>query len=162
MLGCTGIGFFYVEKMKQREHQLQQIRRILICMRGEIRYGNETLPEIMMCLKEKTDKIFAAFFSEMEEKLRENQNGTFAQVWKIVSDKFLDRTRLGVNEKKEWMELGENLGHLDREMQINLLTIYEEHFRDYVKEQQNRIKQEEKLYQILGVMSGIFITVILV
>ena len=47
-------------------------------------------------------------------------------------------------------------------MQIALLTVCEAHMDEYIEKEKNQIRQQAKVYQTLGIMSGIFLIMILV
>ena len=66
------------------------------------------------------------------------------------------------NLKKEWLTLGENLGYLDMEMQLHMLEIFQTHLSESMEEEREEVKRQSKLSRILGVMSGIFLTVLLI
>ena len=92
----------------------------------------------------------------------EERNEPLAVIWKNAMLEALQVSSLSREQKKEWEELGNNLGYLDREMQLVLLQISQEHFGDFIEEERERYKKHARLYQTLGVMSGIFLVVILI
>lgn len=160
--GCGAIGFFQAEKMRKRLMEMQYVRRYVLFMKGEIRCGNRTIPETLLQLEKRANGIWKLFFKRTGEKLWNTSNGTLACVWSKEVENSLSRSFLREEDKKEWRELGENLGYLDREMQLNLLEIYEEHIMDSIEREKERMGTQTKLYQALGVMSGIFLAIVLV
>ena len=162
IIGCGAMGFLEAEKMKKRLMEMQYIRRYVLFMKGEIRYGNKTLPETLLQLEKRANGVWKQFFKKTGEKLWDTSNGTLACIWKEEVEHSLSASLLRAEEKKEWKELGENLGYLDQEMQINLLEIYEEHIGESIEQEKERMSTQTKLCQVLGVMSGIFLVIILV
>ena len=101
------------------------------------------------------------FFIEWQKKCTK-KNAPLTEIWKDTMREVLQVSRLTVKQKKEWEELGENLGYLDCEMQLVLLQICQEHFQDFIREEQEKYKKHARLYQTMGVMSGIFLVVIFI
>ena len=162
IIGCGAIGFFEAEKMKKRLLEMQYIKRYVLFMKGEIRYGNKTLPETFLQLEKRANGVWKDFFGRTGKKLWNTSNGTLSYVWEEEVENSLSSSLLREAEKKEWKELGENLGYLDQEMQINLLEIYEQHLGESIEKEKEKMSTQTKLYQVLGVMSGIFLVIILV
>ena len=64
IIGCGAIGFFEAEKMKRRLIEMQYIRRYVLFMKGEIRYGNKTLPETLLQLEKRANGVWKQFFKK--------------------------------------------------------------------------------------------------
>ena len=58
-------------------------------------------------------------------------------------------------------ELGENLGFLDKDMQMNYINLYLENLSLSIAENQDKVQADEKLSRVLGILAGIFIIVFL-
>ena len=162
ILGCTSIGFYIVERMRRRLAELELIKRQLLFMRGEMRSGYQPLAEIFSRLEERMLGEWKSFYGFLREKLSTNRTEMLAELWGEAISSRLKRSLLDEEEMRTWNELGENLGYLDREMQIALLTVCEAHMDEYIEKEKDQIKQQAKVYQTLGIMSGIFLTMILV
>lgn len=160
--GCSAIGFFEADKMRKRLLEMQYIRRYVLFMKGEIRSGNKTIPETLLQLGKRANGIWKNFFQKTGEKLWDTSNGTLDKVWRMQVQDSLAKSYLRDEDKRQWIELGENLGYLDREMQLNLLAVYEEHLSESIEREKEQIATHTKLYQALGVMSGVFLAIILV
>ena len=58
--------------------------------------------------------------------------------------------------------LGENLGYLDKEMQLNTIDLYITQIQGELDDAVDSVKEKVRLYNMLGVMAGIFITIVLI
>lgn len=58
-------------------------------------------------------------------------------------------------------ELGENLGFLDKDMQMNYINLYLENLSLSIAENRDKVQADEKLSRVLGILAGIFIIVFL-
>ena len=59
------------------------------------------------------------------------------------------------------IQFGENLGYLDKDMQINTLDLYITQLETEITELAENLKEKTYLYNTLGVMAGVFISIVL-
>ena len=102
IIGCGAMGFLEAEKMKKRLMEMQYIRRYVLFMKGEIRYGNKTLPETLLQLEKRANGVWKQFFKRTGEKLWNTSNRTLACIWEEEVEKSLSSSLLRKEEKKEW------------------------------------------------------------
>lgn len=160
--GCTAIGFWNAECMRRRLQEMQELKRYVLFMKGEICCRNRTLPETLLELEKKAKGIWKKFFHNTGRSLEKMEEGTLAEIWKKEMTRQLSGSYLKEREKKEWLTLGENLGYLDMEMQLHMLEIFQVHLSESMEEEREEVKSQSKLSRILGIMSGIFLTVLLI
>ena len=60
------------------------------------------------------------------------------------------------------IHFGENLGYLDKEMQLATIDLYLATIETEIEEAVRTVKEKTYLYNSLGVMAGIFLTIILI
>ena len=60
------------------------------------------------------------------------------------------------------IHFGENLGYLDKHMQMNTFELYLSQLDDEITELSRTVKGKAYLYNSLGIMAGIFITIIMI
>ncbi|MDF2951843.1 MAG: hypothetical protein K0S18_1426 [Anaerocolumna sp.] len=158
---CTGMGWYFSSELKNRISDLRDLRKIIILLRGDIRYANTPLPEAVQALSVRQEGKYKVFLSEIAEKLNELGGKSFQSIWKETIDKKLDNTSLSKKDLEHLGQLGENLGYLDKDMQINTLDLYLSQIEEEIKELTRNVKEKTYLYNSLGVMGGIFITIIM-
>lgn len=159
--GCSAIGFWRAECMRRRLQEMHELKRYVLFMKGEICCQNHTLPETFLELEKKAKGIWGKFFHNIARSLEKMEEGTLAEIWKREMAEQLSGSYLKEREKREWLALGENLGYLDMEMQLHMLEIFQVHLNESMEEEREEVKNQSKLSRILGVMSGIFLTVLL-
>ncbi len=93
----------------------------------------------------------------------EHLNGTtFQGIWKQMKENYLKGLPL---LKKDWdhlLDFGDHLGYLDKEMQLNTIELYLEQLEEEILSAQGNLKKNGKLYQSLGIMGGILITILII
>ena len=162
IFGCAAMGFYMVERMKRRIVELEQVKKQLMFMEGEIRVGFRPVKDIFAQLEQRTEGNWKAFYCFLQTNMERKKQGALASIWMEGIKETLKTSLLNQNEKRTWQELGENLGYLDKEMQITLLHICEEHFEEYRLQAEEYLEGNAKIYQTLGIMGGIFLTIIFV
>ncbi|MDF2472414.1 MAG: hypothetical protein K0R92_100 [Lachnospiraceae bacterium] len=158
---CTGMGWYFSSELRNRIADLKELKKIIILLRGDIRYANTPLPEAVQALAIRQEGKYKLFLSEIADRLKELGGISFQTIWKETIEKKLDNTSLSKKDLEYLGQLGENLGYLDKDMQINTLDLYLSQIEEEIKELTRNVKEKTYLYNSLGVMGGIFITIIM-
>jgi stage III sporulation protein AB len=161
ILSSAGMGFFFSNEMKCRIEDLRELKKLIVLLRGDIRYGNTPLPEAISAIARRHTGCFAAFFTKVSAKLNELSGLTFSDIWKEAAEKELMGTSLMKKDKLHLIQFGENLGYLDKDMQMNTLDLFITQLEDEIKEQAKSVKERAYLYNSIGIMAGIFISIVM-
>jgi stage III sporulation protein AB len=169
VIGCvlviassTGIGFFFSTEMKSRIEDLKELKKLIGLLKGDIRYANTPLPEAISVIARRYQGSFCKFFQYVSTKLQELSGQTFTQVWKTAVEKELINTSLVKKDKMQLTSFGENLGYLDKDMQMNTFELYLSQLEEEIVELTRTVKERSYLYNSLGIVAGVFITIIMV
>lgn len=162
ILSSTLMGFYCSNELKSRINDIKELRKLIILLRGDIRYGNTPLPEAICAISRRHEGSFKKFFDRISERLSENSGYTFSQVWREAVEDELSQTSLNKRDKFSLIQFGENLGYLDKEMQMNTLELFLTQIEDEISELSKTVKEKSYLYSTLGIMAGIFISIILI
>ncbi len=161
ILSFTALGFYFSNELKLRLSQMRELKKNIMILRGDIRYGGTPLPEALASLAHRSAGAFHDFFENTAEKLSDGEGGTFSEIWGSCVDKELKNTSLKEQDKDQLIRLGENLGFLDQEMQLNTIDLYLNLLEEEIKEQAENVKERTRIYNMLGFMAGLFITIII-
>jgi stage III sporulation protein AB len=161
IVSSAGTGFFFSNEMKCRIEDMKELRKLMVLLRGDIRYANSPLPEAINSIARRNKGSFEAFLTEVSKKLHELSGLTFPDIWKDAVEKKLANTSLKRKDKLLLTQFGENLGYLDKDMQINTLDLYISQLEDEISESSKTVKEKSYLYNSLGIMAGIFISIIM-
>jgi stage III sporulation protein AB len=156
------MGFYCGNELKSRINDIKELRKLMVLLRGDIRYGNTPLPEAICAIARRHEGSFKAFLEKVSARLNENLGYTFSQVWKEAVEAELLSTSLNKKDKLGLIQFGENLGYLDKEMQMNTLELFLTQMEDEIIELSKTAKEKSYLYSTLGIMAGIFVTIILI
>lgn len=133
----------------------------MFLLRGEIKYSTTPLPEAFSTIAKRTKAPFSDMLMSVSERLSSKDSQTIKDIWYEESEKWLLETKLDGTEKDRFMSLGDNLGYLDKEMQLSNIDLYLEQLEEDINVLQKAVSSKCKLYRSLGVMAGIFITIII-
>ncbi|TAH66651.1 MAG: stage III sporulation protein AB [Anaerolineaceae bacterium] len=162
ILSSTLMGFYCSNELKSRIDNLRELRKLIVLLRGDIRYGNTPLPEAISAIARRHEGNFKEFFTKVSERLSEHSGNTFSQIWKEAVEIELLKTSLNKKDKSSLIQFGDNLGYLDKEMQMNTLELFLTQLEDEINELSKTAKEKSYLYNTLGIMAGIFISIILI
>lgn len=158
----TAIGFLLSGRLKERIEELKTIKKLLVLLRGEIRYNHATLTESFQIIAGRMDSIYEMFLLRVSEDLKAMDGQTLAQIWEHnVRDCFRE-SAMSREDKDRLISLGSQLGYLDIEMQLNTIELYLEQLQEEISSAQETLKRNGKLYQTMGVIAGIFVVLLIV
>jgi len=158
---CSGIGMYYSGEFRVRLEDMKELKKMIILLRGDIRYANTPLPEAISSIARKNNGRFEKFFVFISNKLNDFPGVTFASVWKESVETNLNQTAINKKDKVDLVQFGESLGYLDKDMQINTLDLYLEQLENVINDLLGNVKEKTYLYNTLGVMAGLFISIIM-
>jgi stage III sporulation protein AB len=161
LLGTSGIGFCRAWNIQRQYEQLQYLRKIIILLRGEIEYTVSCMSEVFFRLSGRVCEPYADLFSELAQKLEQNEGENFWHIWREIIIKRLRSYLCCDREVDKLEELGETLGYLDKEMQINYMNLYLEQLEQSIHERREKLADDEKLNRMLGILAGIFLIIFL-
>lgn len=162
ILSSTAMGFYFSNDMKCRIEDMKELRKLIGLLRGDIRYANTPLPEAINSIHRRHSGNYHAFFNQVSLELCELSGHTFSEIWKSAVESRLINTSLTKKDKLHLSQFGENLGYLDKDMQMNTIDLYLSQLEEVINEQSKTVKEKAYLYNTLGIMAGIFITIIMI
>lgn len=162
ILSGSAMGFKASENLILQNNRLKQLKKIIIMLRGEVNFNHSTIGEAFSSISNKTNAPFNDFFRYISVKLENYSGEPLVKVWKEAVKCKLSNAGLSTSHLQKLGELGENLGYLDKEMQIKTFDLYLEQLEQEILENNNKMKDNCKLYKCLGVMGGILVTLIIV
>lgn len=163
LAGCIGLGVYQSYLVKLRLENLADLKRSLICLRGEIEFGRTPLPEAFSCLGRRSHGDVSVFFQKLSRKLipGTTQGNSMAELWEeAAKETFVSKT-LAAKDFKEWLELGQTIGYLDSKMQVDTINLYIERLEQSLETGREEKSAKVRLYNLLGVMAGVFITIMI-
>lgn len=157
----SAIGVYFSNRIKERVEDLKLLKRDMFILKGDIRYAKATLPESLDGIAERNKGKFYLFFRTVADQLLSGEGYSFQEIWSDAVKEHLNTTCMSEKDKMYFASLGENLGYLDKEMQINTIDLYLARLDEEIESASKAVLEKAKLYNILGIIGGIFITIIM-
>lgn len=162
LCSSTAIGFYFSSILKSRLEDLKEIKKYFLILKGDIRYGKTPLPEAIKELAERSEGNFHLFFLNLEERMSRLDGEPFQLIWEQGITKDLKNTSLTKEDKMCLTRMGNNLGYLDQDMQLNTIDLYVSQLELTIKELYTGIGEKTRLYKTMGIMAGLFLTIIMI
>lgn len=161
IFACAALGYGKSAGISARLFLLREIEKMLLLLMGEITYRKETLPEAMLCVSGKVQEPLHVFLRETAKMAQKYQGERFAGIFRENAEKYLKNSDLTQKDFEEFVQLGEYLGYLDADMQKNTSQWYLQQLKTEIEALAGEIPAKKKLYQSLGILSGIFLAILL-
>ena len=132
IIGGAGIGYARSLELTRSQKNLESLLQLLLLLKGEIRCANSTLPDA---------------FREIADKIRD----PFGHIL---------RSRDRREEVEVLRSLGCRLGYLDKEMQIRQIEFLENNLEVRRNQLREKLPEQKKICQTLGILGGILLAVL--
>lgn len=145
---------------KNYEH-MRMLEQLLNRLRNEIRYSRSSLREVFAKIGLDFDGPFQQWMHQMNQRMQQKEGESFSAIWKETVEKCLSDCGIPERDRERLLEIGRQLGDADLDGQIRAIELYLEELKHSMEDMRTELKSKEKLCHCLGVMSGIFIVILL-
>ena len=161
ILSCSAMGLSMSRRIAGRYRELVELKRLLGLMEGRIRFGGGTLREIFTELAEQAEPPYNRFFAHAAASMEQGTGIHLSEHWSGAMRAELSETRLAPDDLVLLEDLGRDLGGLDKATQLQTLMFAAQQLEERRQELLLELPVKRKLYSCLGVLSGLFLTVLL-
>lgn len=160
----AGFGSCPVHKMKERTREMEELYFCLLRLKSEINHGIKPLPE---ALKSATDSkrtegdgVYKTVMKRIAGRM-EKGNAAYEVLVKKSAEEVFDGSVLTKEEQEAFVDTFLLLGGGDREKQIQMISYYAETVRLAIAQEKQKKKEQAYLYRSMGILGGLFLSVIL-
>lgn len=161
VIACTALGAGAVLRMRERKCLLERMRRMIVHLRGEIMYANVTLETAFWRTGKREEGKLSELFCSVARRLENEAGENFAEMWREEAETILKDTSLKRQDMEQLVCFGKSLGYLDRDMQERVIRFYLEDLELAIENIRREEPEKSRLFFGLGILSGLFLTVIL-
>ncbi len=162
VIASSLFGYMYSIDYLERISQLEKIKTMLMHLKGEINYSNNSVGESLKNVSLKIDGVISEFLNNVQLLLKENKM-PLDKIWESVTDEFLMKSsKLNRQDLTELKEFGKGLGTSDRQTQVNNILRYEKLIEIAICELKECKNEKCKLYRTFGIMVGVFLAIIFI
>lgn len=159
---CTGFGLAFADYQKKRLRAIRILKKAVITLRGQILYANAPIGEALKETGERMPDPVRFFFLAVAERLEEGEGSSLREIWKEELGKIQEEWALEKQDLSDFEQFGSELGYLDLSMQEKTLNLYLERLEWTEKTFQSSLDGKVRLCASLGVLSGIFLVIVLI
>ena len=164
ILAGAGFGACPVHKMMERTKEFEELYFCLLRLKSEISHGGKPLPEAIKAAadskKEVATGIFRSVMRNLAARLEKGREAYETQLRECVTDGFRD-TVITKEEQDAFADTFLLLGGGDKEKQVQMLAYYAETVRLVIAQEKQKKKEKSYMYRSLGILGGIFLSVIM-
>lgn len=158
--GCIGMGLWCSQSYVRKWRNLKNCQKAMVILRNEIAYGRTPLPAAFWQMASRTGGTVSAFFDTVAERL-EAGGDRLEQIWSATLEEILTAREMREEDRKELADLGNTLGYLDVQMQLQALELYERRLGDSLDIWERDREKKTRLYPVLGTMGGVLVCLII-
>lgn len=159
LAGTGGIGLSLVGEYALRIRTLGQIRDMMHYINDLVLYEYASLPEAFARTAERMEAPFSDFLRKVAGQLEEFSGEEISFLWKNNAQMLKDTMN-----KKDYLEFSECMqqtGFSDAKGQSQALKAYEQRLELMLHRLSEQKEEKCRLYQTLGIMSGVFVCILL-
>ena len=157
MMSASLMGYLFSKDYIERINRLEQIQKMLILLKGEISYSNNSVQEALENISEMIEGKVGEFVTKVQESFKKSEI-PLSVAWSLGVDNIFDKkSSLKSEDKNSLKDFGRGLGITDRQTQINNIEKYQSQIQLTIKELKEEKNEKCKLYRMLGITCGAFL-----
>lgn len=161
LTATTGAGYVYSKELKAYLKKMLYLRYIFSLIKGEIAYTHAPLPEIFKEVGRRIKNPFSTWLMETAKTMEKREETGFARAWSRCVDKYLKELGLKREHSIFIKEAGTFLGSLESDTLDHTLQMYLNRMDLEIEKIRENLAAKTRIGSCLGVMSGVFLIVIL-
>ena len=163
IVACGGFGAYPVRRMSIRINEMELFYFCLLRLKSEICHTMDSLPDALLNASQNAERkgsLYAKAFRLFSEKLREGGERYEVLLEHTIAEVFTENVITG-EEIESFRRMFLSLGGADKERQAGILGYYSEQVLGRMNEEKQKKKERGYLYRSMGVLLGVFLTVVL-
>ena len=161
VVASTGLGMYMSNICSLEIKQLKEFKKIIMHLKGEISYGNTSLPDAIKVIAKKEDGVFKDFLNGLDIELNTLQGVRFRCIWEKAVEDTLNKTCISLKNREMIKGLGRELGYMDKHTQLGCLDVFLYEIDEEIKDKMLAVKDKVRIYNVTGVLFGVFVVIIL-
>ena len=163
ILICSGyLGILFSGRFKKRVRQLEELQNAMLQLEFDIDFLNVTLCEAFEGIAKNTDGILKEVFFYVADRLQKSPGCDMQRLWQRAMIKYSDDLALTEEDIQIIRDFSKTLGSGNREKEKNNIKVTQMRLKIAVDEAVSEAKKNIKMYRGLGLLSGVFMVIVLV
>ena len=158
----TGAGILYGLELQEYLEKLWYIRHVVYLLKGELEYSNAPLSEVFGQVARRVKDPFRKWLFNMEAQVERREADQFLKIWNRSIDQYLGELHLKSTHTLQLKELGNIIGQSDRLTESKNIALYLNRLELEIEKVREGMTAKKRIGNCLGIMSGVFLVVILI
>lgn len=160
-VSCSVYGFVKGQQFWQRLEELKEIQKLFYALMADIRFGQISLSESFERISGQVGEPFSRMLKNVCGEMHWRGGRTMAGIWKDEADLCLKKCALNQKDREEFVKIGQQLGSLDRETQVQMIQLYLNDLEFTTGEIAGSIQGKQKICRMFGVVIGLLLVILL-
>lgn len=160
LAGTGGIGFSLVGEYMMRIYTLGRIKDMMHYMNDLIVYEYASLPEAFARTADRMEAPFSEFLKKVAFQMEEFSGENVSFLWKNNAQML--KEKMNKKDYAEFADCMQQTGFSDVQGQSQTLKNYEQRLELLLHRLTEQKEEKCRLYQTLGIMSGVFFCILLI
>ena len=160
--GCLGMGYFYIEKEKQKVNFAQMWDDVLAIFLNEISYKKQSLAFAAYEIGQKIDGEEGSCFRKIYDRMMEHNRDDFSNIWIEEWESYSKKNKIAYKEKKLIEEFVYVTSFDDTEILIKMIEEQQKKWRNLRMEIIEGQKERKKIILTLSVCFSLMLILILI
>lgn len=161
LIGFSIVGFYYSYKPVYRKNDLLEMKRGLLSLSSEIIFFS-SITEAIFSVEKTLAKPIKNIFIKFRENIEKRRGEELFLLWEDALKDGSYETYFTKEDIEHISTVGKVIGTFDRQLNIEGISIVIEYINSTIKNIENEKNKSLRLYQSLGVLSGLMIIVLLI
>lgn len=161
ILATSMAGVMYGLELHDYVKKLSDIRRILQMIQGEIHYTSAPLGNVFYDLSRKVCEPYKSWLQEISRETELREEDHFENIWNKCVEQQLKSLHLKQSHLAKVKEFGRYFGRMDYKTLEQTGTSYLDEFNYEIQKLRDAVESKKRIANCIGIMSGIFIVILL-
>lgn len=159
--GTSFLGFWWAANYKRRMEELGQMEHLMHMLYGEIKYREGNFSESFLSIGRHCNGRIQIFAIQLSDALNEGSGDPFFIIWTNAVKRCWKNSALTEEDKDIFISVGKKMGYLDKEMQLNTIELFLTQIEQRQEALRKMLPEKCRISRLIGVLSGIFIVILL-
>ncbi|MBE5927563.1 MAG: hypothetical protein E7270_11465 [Lachnospiraceae bacterium] len=159
----TLLGIKLSDNLRYRIEELEELKKLMIMLRGEIMYNVASVSEGIRRIKPRSSKVFNKMLDKVIEELSEHNGKVFADIWSQGVAELEKKTHsFKKSDIDRLIQFGNDFGTAHKDIQLKSFDMYIEELENTISDARKKNTENSKMYKSLGILGGFVIVILIV
>ncbi len=161
ILATSIAGIMYGKEWNEYIDKLVDLRCILQMIQGEMQYKAAPLGDVFCDLSRKVREPYKSWLQALSRETELREENQFEKIWMKCVERYLKSLHLKEIHYTKIKEYGFYLGQMDYDTFVQMGQLYIEQIDYEIKKLRAVVDSKKRIANCIGVMSGLFIVIML-